>query len=279
MVSPQEAGYKLSDQPVYEDDQLARYATEDPTIFVEIFVPPEDSSTGVDPRLQFSMSVPPSGQQGPDFSRYIDLYEALRGRLLEAGLEAYIPEVLEYDIEDHWVAFGVEPGLYSLESVRSSFPNGINGRDWAWMTTRILRVLREGGRRNNLVEENLLVHPEGHGVVLLGWQPVEDPDVYPLDQLKDLMEKHMLKSVDGLQQIDLLGKLSSAFKENRIGQENLKLNADRQLFGYGMALRDYKLKLVRLYGPDSFHELVVDRDFSIGYLEDESKLVRDRGEL
>lgn len=276
MVSPLEAGYRISDQPVYEDDQLARYATDDPTVFIEVFTPPEPG-VAADPKLQFSMSIPPGADAEPDFSKYIDLYEDLRIRLMALDLQGFIPEIVDSDLDDYWVAFGVDPGLYSLEAVRASFPDGLKGRDAAWITKRILMVLEVAGRRNNLVPGNLLIHPEKHGIVLLGWQPIEDPDLYPLDQLKALLEANLAKTKDCAQQIEFIAKASEAFKENRVGQENLKIDSSRGLFGYGDVIREFTMKLRQIYGPDKFHELKVDPDYSLTYLHDESRLLRDAG--
>lgn len=277
MVSPQEAGYRISDSPVYEDEQLARYATDDPTVFIEIFTPPETGTAAADPKLQFSMGIPPGADQEPDFSKYINIYEGLRTRLMELDLQGFIPEIVDSDLDDYWVAFGVDPGLYSLEAVLESFPDGLHGRDGAWITKRILMVLEVAGRRNNLVPGNILIEPKNHGVVLLGWQPIEDPDVYPLDQLRDILEKSLAKTKDSAQQIEFIGKIAEAFKENRVGQENLKQDSSRGLFGYEDAMREYTMKLRQIYGPDKFHHMELDPDCSLSYLYDESRLAREGG--
>lgn len=263
MATPEDAGYSIGESPFYEDDQIARYATDDQTVFVEVFTPPP---------------VGP-GEPAPDFQRYLDLYDELRTRLLDRGLEAYIPEMIDSDVDEHWVAFGLpEGGLYTLPEVAKSFPLGLDGRDWAWIIRRVLMVLDVGNRRPRFDEQNFLIHPEGHGIVLLGWQPIEDPDLYPLDFLHGLMEKYLVDSVDAGEQTELVRKLADAFKRNRQGQYAVKIDPDGLLLGYREALSEYEMKLERLYGPPRFRELTLDID-SAPYLEDEAGSVRDTLEL
>ncbi|QFZ21372.1 protein kinase family protein [Saccharothrix syringae] len=70
-------------------------------------------------------------------------------------------------------------GFVTLADVRRAFPRGLDGRDWAWMHRRLLRAIagahRAGLVHGAIVAENVLVHPEQHGVVLAGWSfAVED---------------------------------------------------------------------------------------------------------
>lgn len=64
-------------------------------------------------------------------------------------------------------------GFVTLADVRRAFPRGLDGRDWAWMHRRLLRALagahRVGLVHGAVVAENVLIHPEQHGVVLVGW--------------------------------------------------------------------------------------------------------------
>jgi hypothetical protein len=64
-------------------------------------------------------------------------------------------------------------GFVTLADVRRAFPNGLDGRDYAWMHRRLLRAIagahRTGIVHGAIVAENVLVHPEHHGVVLAGW--------------------------------------------------------------------------------------------------------------
>ncbi|XVS67983.1 adenylate cyclase [Actinosynnema sp. CA-299493] len=64
-------------------------------------------------------------------------------------------------------------GFVTLVDVRRAFPHGLDGRDYAWMHRRLLRAIagahRTGLVHGAIVAENVLVHPEQHGVVLAGW--------------------------------------------------------------------------------------------------------------
>ncbi|MFC3891536.1 adenylate cyclase [Lentzea rhizosphaerae] len=64
-------------------------------------------------------------------------------------------------------------GFVTLADVRRAFPDGLDGRDYAWMHRRLLKALA-GAHQIGLVHgavtaENVMVHPEQHGIVLAGW--------------------------------------------------------------------------------------------------------------
>lgn len=64
-------------------------------------------------------------------------------------------------------------GFVTLADVRRAYPDGLDGRDYAWMHRRLLRAVagahRTGLVHGAIVAENVLVHPEQHGIVLVGW--------------------------------------------------------------------------------------------------------------
>ncbi|MDR6174311.1 hypothetical protein QE364_000808 [Nocardioides zeae] len=64
-------------------------------------------------------------------------------------------------------------GYVALTAVQAAAPDGLDGRDWAWMQRRIIRALAAvhaaGLVHGALLPENVLIHPEQHGVVLAGW--------------------------------------------------------------------------------------------------------------
>ncbi len=70
-------------------------------------------------------------------------------------------------------------GFVTLADVRRAFPAGLDGRDWAWMHRRLLRAVagahRAGLVHGAIVAENVLVHPEQHGIVLVGWSFAVEP--------------------------------------------------------------------------------------------------------
>lgn len=75
-------------------------------------------------------------------------------------------------------------GFVTLADVRRAFPRGLDGRDWAWMHRRLLRAIagahRVGLVHGAIVAENVLVHPEQHGIVLVGWSFAVDSGHRPL---------------------------------------------------------------------------------------------------
>ncbi|MFD1147526.1 adenylate cyclase [Saccharothrix hoggarensis] len=94
-------------------------------------------------------------------------------------LRPYYPRLVDTsgDVERGERAFTVlEPlvdGFVTLADVRRAFPRGLDGRDYAWMHRRLLRAVA-GAHRIGLVHgaitaDNVLVHPEQHGIVLAGW--------------------------------------------------------------------------------------------------------------
>jgi hypothetical protein len=64
-------------------------------------------------------------------------------------------------------------GFVTLADVRRAHPAGLDPRDWAWMHRRLLRALaathRAGWVHTAVTADNVLIHPERHGVVLAGW--------------------------------------------------------------------------------------------------------------
>ncbi|WP_330272711.1 adenylate cyclase [Lentzea sp. NBC_00516] len=94
-------------------------------------------------------------------------------------LRPYYPRLLDTsgDVAKGSRAFTVlDPlidGFVTLADIKSAFPHGLDGRDYAWMHRRLLKALA-GAHQIGLVHgavtaENVMVHPEQHGIVLAGW--------------------------------------------------------------------------------------------------------------
>ncbi|MEU4804069.1 adenylate cyclase [Actinosynnema sp. NPDC023587] len=102
-------------------------------------------------------------------ARFTDEHEWLR---------PYYPRLLDVgDVGRGERAFSVlaplVDGFVTLADVRRAFPGGLDGRDYAWMHRRLLRAVagahRAGLVHGAIVADNVLVHPEQHGIVLAGW--------------------------------------------------------------------------------------------------------------
>lgn len=65
------------------------------------------------------------------------------------------------------------PGLHSLDEVRRAYPDGVDGRDAAWMWRRLLVALglahRAGVVHGAVLPRHVLIEPDAHGLVLVGW--------------------------------------------------------------------------------------------------------------
>ncbi|MDI9899254.1 hypothetical protein QM716_05265 [Rhodococcus sp. IEGM 1409] len=64
-------------------------------------------------------------------------------------------------------------GFVSLADVRAAYPGGLDPPDWAWMHRRLLRALAAahatGWVHTAITADNVLIEPDRHGVVLVGW--------------------------------------------------------------------------------------------------------------
>jgi hypothetical protein len=74
-------------------------------------------------------------------------------------------------------------GFVTLADVAAAYPGGLDPRDWAWMHRRLLRALaaahRAGWAHTAVTADNVLIHPEHHGVVLAGWSFATRPGAVP----------------------------------------------------------------------------------------------------
>jgi hypothetical protein len=154
---------------------------------------------------------------------------AITPKLDAVGLAGYVPTVLDTGTTAGrtWIAYRIPDGAHALREVRAAYPNGLDGRDWAWMARRLFMVLDTAGTAHGALDENtVFVHPEGHGIVLTGWQG-EGKDNTAIAHLFD----RTLDAAGGRQRhfADHLNTLNPA-----------------------QALREYDTLLERLYGPRRF---------------------------
>ncbi|MFC9253957.1 adenylate cyclase [Amycolatopsis thailandensis] len=75
-------------------------------------------------------------------------------------------------------------GFVTLADIGEAFPDGLDGRDYAWMHRRLLRAVagahRAGLVHGHLTADNVLVHPGQHGIVLVGWSFAVESGTLPL---------------------------------------------------------------------------------------------------
>ncbi|WP_341257149.1 hypothetical protein [Gordonia malaquae] len=118
-----------------------------------------------------------------------------------AWLAPYYPQLLDTAVADggrHVNVLSAHGRAQGFVDLSAAVPaGGLDGRDWAWIHRRLLRAVAgahaAGVVHGAIVPENVLIHPEGHGVVLAGWSFGSEPgdtlpgriasrrDLYPPD--------------------------------------------------------------------------------------------------
>lgn len=150
-------------------------------------------------------------------------------KLDAVGLAGYAPTVLDTGITAGraWVAYRIPDGAHPLREVQAAYPNGLDGRDWAWMARRLFMVLDAAGTAHGALDEDtIFIHPEGHGIVLTAWEGDGDDNA----AIAGIFDR-TLDTAAGRQRhfAAHLGALAPA-----------------------RALREYDTLLERLYGPRRF---------------------------
>lgn len=110
------------------------------------------------------------------------LMETERSALTDISGAPYLPTLVDRISADDQASGEVRrinvlddlsTGFVTLADVRRAYPNGLDPRDWAWVHRRLLRALAAAHQADwvhtAIVEENVLIQPELHGVVLVGW--------------------------------------------------------------------------------------------------------------
>ena len=185
---------------------IATYATDRPGVRIEIASDPKRNTA-------------------------IGTLAAVTPKLDDAGLAGFVPTILDTGVTDGraWIAYQLPDGLHTLREVRAAYPNGLDGRDWAWMARRLFMVLDIAGLpHGELTPDTVHIHPEGHGIVLSGWtgQAGSDgPDIavlfqsvldYTTDSTRQwqfTVNAHTLAPAHALREYDLL--LRALYGERR----------------------------------------------------------------
>ncbi|MDT9593007.1 hypothetical protein RDV89_08005 [Nocardioides zeae] len=195
----------------------------------------------------------------------------------EAWLAPYVPrlvdtataaadeaggEVLEANVLG---SLGRADGFVSLAAVRDAAPDGLDGRDWAWMQRRLLRALA-GAHAAGLVHgavlpENVLIHPREHGVVLAGWSFATRPGRRAEGVVRSQAGAYPPEATDGLvtpaTDVAMLGALALTMlrpgerAQRRFAQGCRQAEPRMRPTAAGL-LEEYDDLLERLHGPRRF---------------------------
>lgn len=134
-------------QRVAADPDVATYATQGPTLFVDI------------------------ARQDPGSNRVRAVVD-VAGRLAGAGLGAFVPTVVDRGITQNcaWTAWQIPSSMVTLRQICDEYAEGLDGRDWAWMARRVLMVLAQSPLSLLRIGlDSIWIQPEEHGVVVTGW--------------------------------------------------------------------------------------------------------------
>ncbi|MFD4672136.1 adenylate cyclase [Lentzea sp. NPDC058450] len=165
----------------------------------------------------------------------------------------------------------LKEGFVTLEEVHKAFPDGLDGRDYAWMHRRLLKALA-GAHQAGLVHgavtrDNVLVHPEQHGIVLVGWsfavrenerlmatsKTIEyPPEVQNNDPVTAATDVHMAHKL----MLDLLRQNED--RQRRFAKGCMQDNPGRRPDPQDL-IREYDELLEELYGPRTFRPFTMPK--------------------
>lgn len=158
-----------------------------------------------------------------------------------------------------------------MSKVLEVYPEGIHGRDVAWIFKRMLTAL---GNAHDLglvhgapTLDSFLIFPEQHGIILSEWQySVESGQA--LKALQGEYQKDYPEKVFNKEAVDYRLDLQLAAKA---AQRLLRKDAPRQFniffkacmttknFTAAELLREFDILLERLYGKPTFHPFTLNR--------------------
>lgn len=209
-----------------------------------------------------------TAQYAQTLKKLNDTPEAFRG---------FYPELVESfryrtpDNVDHaTIVQRLPEGFVPLSKVVEVYPQGIHGRDVAWIFKRILTAL---GNAHDLglvhgapTLDSFLILPEQHGIILSEWQySVETGN--PLKALQGEYKSDYPEKVFNKEAVDYHLDLQIAAKA---AQRLLRKDAPRQFNIFFKAcmttkhltcaqlLREFDLLLERLYGKPTFHPFTLN---------------------
>lgn len=192
--------------------------------------------------------------------------------------KAFYPELLEsfrFSIDGqvrNFISYEMPDGFYSLRQVMEDYPEGIHGRDIAWIFKRILIGLgnaHELGIIHGAINpDSILIHPEQHGLIIRDWQyavedgealsaiPMTNKALYP-QYVFDKEEAHKeldfylaANTMELLYRDDMPKGLRAFFNGCKLS----KMPFADDLLG------EFDFILEKVYGEKSFHEFRMKRN-------------------
>lgn len=141
----------------------------------------------------------------------------------------------------NWHAYQLPAGMRTLREVQAAYPRGLNGRDWAWMARRVLGLVAAleslGTRHGAISLDTVLIQPEHHGVMLLGFGGGE----------QDLADAAGLFS-------QLLHPAEKRQRNFAAAVANEAAAPPWERISAAQVVNEYDLLLGQLYGPRRFRE-------------------------
>ncbi|MEU5694082.1 adenylate cyclase [Actinosynnema sp. NPDC020468] len=192
-------------------------------------------------------------------------------------LRPYYPRVVDTSgpADREFTVFeALADGFVTLADVRRAYPDGLDGRDYAWMHRRLLRAVagahRVGLVHGAIVPENVLVHPRQHGIVLVGWsfaverdqrllatsaafRDAYPPEVLDRQPVTAALDVHMAHGV----MLDMLAQNEK--RQRRFALGCRQRDPDRRPDAVDL-LDEYDALLHDLYGDREFRPFAVPRN-------------------
>lgn len=186
--------------------------------------------------------------------RYPRLLDSLRHR--DAGTRAVRRVNILNDLTDGW---------YSLAQVKQAYPNGLDGRDWAWMHRRLLFAIGgaelAGRVHGAIVAENVLIHPAWHELALVGWSFSVKSGARLDAKIGSKIDRYAPEAIDGpvttatdlyMAHRLMLDMLAGTEREQRDFAARVTTDSPGRRPDVASLLVSYDELVVRLYGPKKF---------------------------
>lgn len=162
-------------------------------------------------------------------------------------------------------------GMFTLTQVKEDYPEGIDGRDIAWIFKRILIAIAnaqdQGYIHGAINLDSVLIHPEYHGVTLTGWEY----SIEKGDYLKAVPEKIRTWFPEYVFKKEMARLSLDTHLAAKTMEELLTENAPKQLRTFfkgchlenlphpGVLIEEFDELLIRIYGPKKFHHFSMKR--------------------